>query len=130
MKLADAKALKQNTPGEAAAEKAAEEQLQHEENKREAKRTADSVSKKKIMAKGALLTAAGVVLLMAILFAASALLSFEGSFTIKTRNPVMDRKAISLSETIGFANPVTRLSAIAISTWTIPTSSGPRPLRT
>lgn len=76
-----------------------------------ARRSAREVGSGKLVAKGALLTALGLVLLMAILFAASALLSFEGAFTIRTLNPQYQKKAISLSETEGFANPMVELSA-------------------
>jgi len=79
-----------------------------------ARRTGKTLSKASMMARGTLLTASGLVLLMGILFAASALLNMGGSFTIKAIRPVLENKAISLSETEGFSNPTVKLDAKAI----------------
>jgi len=79
-----------------------------------ARRAEKAISRTGLMAKGALLTSAGIVVVMGGFFAASALASADGSFTIKTVAPQVGTKAIALSETMGFSNPTVKLSATAI----------------
>jgi len=104
----------EQTPAAADASTPEERRSTRTKGTMDARRTEKKLSRNKLMTKGAFLTAAAVILLMAILFAASALLNFEGSFTIKLVSPQSGGKAIALSETMGFANPVVKLEAMPI----------------
>jgi len=83
----------------------------------DARRTEEKISFSRLKSKGAFTVAAGLILLMAIAFMASAMLSRAGAFTIRAQQAYeLGKEAglISLSETQGFANPTINLSAKAV----------------
>lgn len=77
------------------------------------KRAGIVISTASMVAKIGALASAGLTLIMAVAYIASALIVSDSSFTVKAGDDIFE-KSLSLSETIGFANPSTQLSAVAV----------------
>jgi len=99
---------------EAAGVKSADKSVKKTEKRLTAKSRETKISSIKLMSKGAFAVAAGLMLLMGITYAASAVMSSNSAFIIRAEQINGGDGVISLSETPGFSNPVMNLSANAV----------------
>jgi hypothetical protein len=82
--------------------------------KLDTKSTGKSISGASLLGKGSLMVAAGLVVLMGICYLLTLLFSRNGTFTVKAQSLTDVNKRIALSETIGFANPTSKLNSSGI----------------
>jgi hypothetical protein len=78
------------------------------------KKTGKSISGAALLGKGSLMVAAGLVVLMGICYLLTLLFSRNGTFTVKAQSLTDVNKQIALSETVGFANPTSKLNSTGI----------------